>query len=68
MSCSSDVVVKGRQTLQVPNISEGSGCAAKNAFQEVPYSQRAEEVVHNRPEVAYKRLLEACGRMPRKSN
>ncbi len=50
------------------NISEESGCAAKNSFQEVPYSQRGEEVVLNRPEVAYKRLLEACGRMPYKSN
>lgn len=68
MSCCSDVVVKVPQNLQAPNISVESGCAAKNAFQEVPYSQRGKEVVHNRPEAAYKRLLEACGRMPHKSN
>lgn len=68
MSCCPDIVVKLPQNLQVPNISEESGCAAKNAFQEVPYSQSREEVVLNGPEAAYKRLLEACGRMPRKSN
>lgn len=68
MFCCSDIVVKTPQNLQVPNSSEESGCAAKNAFQEVPYSQRWEEVVLNRPEAAYKRLLEACGRMPHKSN
>lgn len=32
--------------------SEELGCAAKNAIQEVPYSQRAEEVVHNKSEAA----------------
>lgn len=52
----------------MPNSSEESGSTAKNAFQEVPYSQCGEEVVHDRPEAAYKRLLEACGRMPHKSN
>lgn len=35
------------------NSSEESGCAAKKAIQEVPYSQRGEEVVHNKSEVAY---------------
>lgn len=61
------VVVKAPQNLQGLNNPEESVCAAKNAFQEVPYSQRREEVVRSRPEAAYKRLLEACGRMPHKS-
>ena len=68
MFCCSDIVVKTPQNLQEPNSSEDSGCAAKNAFQEVPYSQRGEEMVHKRPEADYKRLLEACGGMPHKSN
>lgn len=51
------VVVKAPPTLQELNDPEESGCMAKNAFQEVPYSQCREEVVHSRPEVAYKRLL-----------
>lgn len=67
-SCCSDIVVKAPQNLHMPNSSEESECAAKNAFQQVPNSQRGEEVVRYRPEAAYKRLLEACGRMPRKSN
>lgn len=68
MSCCSDIVVKVSQYLRGPNISEESGCAAKKAFQKVPYSQPREEVVRSTPEVAYKRLLEACGGMPHKSN
>lgn len=51
------VVVKAPPNLQELNDPEESECTAKKAFQEVPYSQRREEVVHSRPEVAYKRLL-----------
>lgn len=70
MSRRSDIVVRVPKNLHERGYLRRNrgGCAAKKAFQEVPYPQAGEEVVRSSPEVVYKRLLEACGRMPRKSN
>lgn len=70
MSRRSDIVVRVPKNLHERGYLRRNrgGRAAKKAFQEVPYPQAGEEVVRSSPEVVYKRLLEACGRMPRKSN